>query len=133
MASDGLKAHHTKLRDLAGQILSATKLPALAASAGPVRDLLTKMSGILLVHLAAEDHSFYPRLLADKRREVSDAAARFQQEMGGIKEGFGQYIKQWTRDAIAADPTGFTRDTTSLLTKLSGRMDREERELYPLE
>jgi hypothetical protein len=133
MATDGLKAHHIKLRDLAGQILSAAKQPALAASGGAVRDLLTRMAGIVSVHLAAEDNSFYPRLLSDKRREVSEIAARFQQEMGGIKEAFGQYVKQWTRDAIAADPTGFAQDTATVLSKLGSRMDREERELYPLD
>jgi hypothetical protein len=133
MATETLKAHHTKLRDLAGQILSASKQPTLAASAGPVRDLLNRMAGILTVHLACEEQSFYPRLLADKRHEVSGIAARFQQEMGGIKETFGRHIKQWTSDAITADPTGFARDTSALLTQLGSRMDREERELYPLE
>jgi hypothetical protein len=131
MATDALKAHHAKLRDIAGQILSALKHPLPAGNPAGARELLAKLGGILTVHLAAEDQSFYPRLLSDKRREVSELAARFQHEMGGLKEAFGQHMKRWSSEAVSGDTTGFARDTAALMATLGTRMDREEREIYP--
>jgi hemerythrin-like domain-containing protein len=128
-----LQAHHGKLRAFAEQILSIAKQPDLAGKSAAARDVLNRMAGTLSVHLAAEDQSFYPRLIADKRREVSDLAKRFQQEMGGLKEIFAQHLKRWTTDAIAADAGGFARETTQVLQTIGARMDREERELYPLD
>jgi len=133
MATTALESHHGKLRVFAGQLLAMTKQPDLARNSGAAREVLNKMAGTLSVHLAAEDQSFYPRLIADKRREVSDVAKRFQQEMGGLKETFALHLKQWTGDAISANAPAFARETTQLLQTIGARMDREERDLYPLD
>lgn len=133
MATDLFKTQHQRIRELSDQIRTALKLPDPARAAATARDHLAKMAGTLTVHLAAEDQVLYPRLSADKRREVSEVARRFQQEMGGLKETFGNHVKRWTSDTVATDQAGFARETLALLGALATRMDREERELYPLD
>ena len=131
MADEALQGAHRKLRELAGQ-LSKQLGPQTATNADAIRDLLNRMDRILTAHLAAEETGLYPKLIADRRPNVAERARNFQREMGGIKKAFSDYSDKWSRSVIATQPTIFRRETLSLMAALTGRIEREEQELYPM-
>jgi iron-sulfur cluster repair protein YtfE (RIC family) len=133
MSNEGLRAQHTRLRDLATQLSGELRRGDAAARGAEIRALLNRLGGALMVHLAAEDQGFYPRMVADKRPEVAAVAARYQTEMGPLKDRVEQYMRRWTSETIATELVSFARETTRLLGELAKRMQREEQELYPLD
>ena len=63
----------------------------------------------------------------------SSAAKTFQQEMGGIAEAFAAFVSRWNLPSkIAADPAGFKDDANAIFKALHTRVQRENRDLYPL-
>lgn len=118
---------------LAGEIAALLSPDRLVGETAKVRNLLSSLAGKLKVHLAMEDKSLYPTLLTAKDAKVTATARQFVEEMGGITKVFGDYSTKWaTNSAIAADPQGFATDTKNLFGALGKRIERENRDLYPL-
>jgi hemerythrin-like domain-containing protein len=97
-----------------------------------VRALLSSLAGKLGVHLAMEDKALYPRLAEDGAPPDAALAAAFMQEMGGLGAAFAAYNRNWPAPAIAADPAGFARETRAVFAALARRIERENRQLYPI-
>lgn len=96
-------------------------------------DLLTRLAGKLLVHLAAEDHGLYPKMIESGNPEASATAKKFQDEMGGLKEAFQGYYAKWNGlGKIQTDPGGFISDTQGVFEALGSRVEMENTVLYPL-
>jgi hypothetical protein len=131
MANEMYRIQHAKIVELAGQLAKELG-PQTAANAQKIRDILSKINGVLSAHLAAEDNALYPRLIADSRPQVSALAKKFQQEMGGLKSAFVDYCAKWTRTAIAEKADVFTVETQGVLKALKSRIDREEKDFYPV-
>jgi iron-sulfur cluster repair protein YtfE (RIC family) len=131
MANEFYRAQHVKILELTGQLTKAIGAKP-AASATEIKDILNKLSGVLSVHLTAEDNALYPRLIADSRPQISGLARRFQHEMGGLKKAFTSYATKWSSTAIAEKADVFARETRGIVTALTARIDRENREFYPL-
>jgi hypothetical protein len=128
---EALHAQHRRLKELFGQLANRVG-PDIAGNAGSIRELLDTMDHILLAYTAAEDSAAYARLVADARPQVSDLARKFQRDMGALKRAFADYSDKWSRKVIATQPTIFRRETEALIAMFTGRIDREEQELYPL-
>lgn len=95
--------------------------------------LMAKLTGILRFHLAAEDNSLYPRMQASPDPEVSQTAAAFAAEMGGLAELFEDFVSNWPDGAaIFVNPEGFRTEAALVFSALSRRIKRENDELYPL-
>ena len=109
--------------------LAPGKLPGAAAD---VRLKLSELAAKTTLHLAMEDGSLYPRLMAHEDPKVRDTASRFNNEMSAISAVFETYTAKWTESAIREDSTGFIEETTKLFTALANRIQRENTELYPL-
>jgi hypothetical protein len=130
----------TKFREQHGQILRAVKeiTPYLtpegvARNSKAVRLLLSKMAGLVNLHLAMEDEALYPALHAHSSMQVRATAKRFVEEMGGIKAAFVQYLNKWpTPTSISANPEAFIRETNGIFEALASRIAKENDELYPL-
>jgi hypothetical protein len=53
--------------------------------------------------------------------------------MGGLAQTYGEFVKQWSFAAkIAGDPEGFRNQANIVFKALHQRVQRENRELYPL-
>lgn len=105
------------------------KLPGAAADA---RLKLSELAAKTALHLAMEDGSLYPSLMAHEDPKVRDTASRFNNEMSAIKEVFETYSAKWTESAIREDRSGFIEETNKLFVALCNRIHRENTELYPL-
>ncbi|HMO73987.1 MAG TPA: hemerythrin domain-containing protein [Sphingopyxis sp.] len=97
----------------------------LAAVRGMLRDTLVR-------HLKCEDWALYPRLQASGDPELARMTRVFSSEMGHLAGDFAAYDARWTAERVAAEWSGFRRETAAILAALGERMAREEKELYPL-
>jgi hemerythrin-like domain-containing protein len=118
---DRLRAEHAALMALARIILAMVGDPARPA----LRDTLVR-------HLKCEDWALYPRLRASGDPELVRVTRAFELEMGDLADDFTAYDDKWTAARVAADWAGFRRETMTVLARLARRVEREDRELYPL-
>jgi hypothetical protein len=94
---------------------------------------LLAMAGTIKLHLAAEDRVLYPALAQADDPFVAHVGRKFQQEMGGIAEAFAAFVARWNlASKIAADPAGFKDEANAIFKALHTRVQRENRDLYPL-
>ncbi|MBP2311156.1 hemerythrin domain-containing protein [Azospirillum soli] len=125
--------HHGEVRALAARIEGQLDPARIAANPAGVSADVLQLFGKFSVHLTIEDQALYPRLAQDSNAEVRRMATAFQNEMGGLKTRFDAYRKAWPGPmAIAKDPARFVSETREVLTLLKTRIEREDRQLYPL-
>lgn len=128
------RKQHVELIELVQLIAGKLDESALASGgAMEASEMLTKLTGKLLVHLAAEDYGLYPKMLASGDREMASTAKQYQDGMGGLKEAYQAYYAKWNRgDKIGKDPAGFIADTQGVFEALGERVQKENTILYPL-
>jgi hypothetical protein len=132
-ASDRFRRQHEELMHMAGEIVSALDAKALAADATPMRRLVARFSGKLVVHAEMENGALYPRLIHSADEGVRKRATALFDDVKHIYASFERYAERWpSADAIAVDPTTFVRETREIMRTLGARMRRENEELYPM-
>ena len=126
-----LRAEHAALVTLSRIILGMADLPD-----PPVADDLanarTQLREALVRHLKCEEWIRVPRLMSTGDAELMRITREFEIEMGSLAADFVAYDEKWTRERVAADWPGFCRETKIVFDLLAMRVEREERELYPL-
>ena len=130
--TDNFRRQHDEILALAGDIAARLQPDTLRAEARAVRALLSALAGKLAIHLAMEDKALYPRMAEAGVEDCAALASAFMKEMGGLGAVFAAYNQQWQAAAIAADPAGFGRHTREVFGALGKRIERENRQLYPL-
>ena len=126
-----LRAEHAALVTMSRIILDMVRAPhpppaaELATARGQLRENLVR-------HLKCEDWILYPRLMATGDQELMRITRDFEIEMGDLAGDFIAYDDKWTSERVAADWTDFSRETVIVFDLLAMRVEREERELYPL-
>ena len=94
---------------------------------------LTKLVGLLRIHLIHEDVDLYPALSALEDGNVGKLAQSYSQEMGGLALELEQFARHWASSAvIAIDFDEFRAAAHDFLLTLAVRIEREDRYLYPL-
>lgn len=126
-----LRAEHAALITLSRIVLGLTGAlhPPPAAELVSTRRLLRDM---LVRHLKCEDWALYPRLKATGDPELVRITSEFEREMGDLAGDFVAYDDRWTSERVAAEWSEFCRETIQMFEILTMRVEREERELYPL-
>ena len=126
-----LRAEHSALIALARIVteLLQTPGPARLTELASARALLRET---LVRHLKCEDWILYPRLRATGDAELMHITREFELEMGDLAAEYVAYDDKWTTERVAARWTEFCRDTIDVFDVLATRVEREERELYPL-
>lgn len=123
---------HRELEGLARDVRARLQPATLGQNAFELASLLSRFSAKLKVHLAMEDHSLYPALIADPNEHTRALARRFADEMGGLSATFHDYRRKWSGSrVIELAPLEFAIETREILRLLGNRIDREDRELYP--
>jgi hypothetical protein len=91
-----------------------------------------QLTSILIGHLKDEDWLLYPRLLSSADAQIAGTARSFIKELGGLATAYIAHCDKWNADAIGADWPGYCSDSRGLINALTNRIQREDRELYPL-
>ena len=95
-------------------------------------ELKLSLSRQLIAHLTSEDLLIYPRLCKNADPHIAQIAMRFVDELGGLRESVKEWSAYWSYDRAVAAWPAFRSVTGQLLAKLTARIERENRELYPL-
>jgi hemerythrin-like domain-containing protein len=135
MYTDNLRRQHQEIIAIVTDMQKTIRQSrAIDVTVGDkLRKSLVDLSGRVTVHLATEDQVVYPKMMKHTDPKVSSTAKRFADEMGGIGEVFKGYLSRWrTGVAIANDSSKFVQETQQIASALSSRIEREERELYPM-
>lgn len=129
--TENFRRQHIEARELIKHIQDLSF--AVDDHADELRAMLAKLRGALKVHLAMEDKSLYPSLLAHQDPNIATLARRFSEEMTGLAGTFLDFTKGWAeRGAMEKAPEKFRSELKAVARMLTLRMDREDRELYPL-
>lgn len=75
----------------------------------------------------------YPALIGAADQQVAETGKRFQQEMGDLAQAYGAFVASWNlASKIRHNPEGFRSDANNVFKALHTRVQRENKELYPL-
>ena len=131
--TDSFRRQHQEILGLVKELQPQWDLVSLRRDAAPVATGLQRLAAMLKAHLALEDSTLYPKLLAHADPAVAAAARRYQQEMGGLQTAFSNYIERWpTASSIQQEPDLFVSQTGQIVAALLARVEREDGELYPM-
>lgn len=127
--SEMCRRQHKDILDVAAKLNGLLTESALKADPMAVRMCLSELAGKVKLHLAWEDKSVYPMLVA--QAETSQLARRFQDSMGGLVNVFTAFVTKYqVNAAITGAPADFIRESRGVLGALSERIRKEETELY---
>ena len=127
------KRQHQEIRELVNMTTALLDHSALEKDPTQVRYKLSALSGKLLIHLSMEDQFLYPILMEQDDRQLQTTARKFLAEMGDLVTVFKNYSQKWiSPSSIKANPAAFIKESTDILHALLQRIEREDRELYPL-
>ncbi len=127
------RSQHADLVPGIGRIQQFASPAALATNAPEAVRLLMELTGQLNLHLAMEDESLYPKLAKAGDARTAETARRFQIEMGGLRRAFEGFLVDWSSpEKLQAEPAKFLAAWGGIVKALAARVEREEKELYPL-
>jgi len=131
--TDNFRKQHAEILDTARQISQYFGSTISEEEAAVIRRQLSKMHGLVGLHLAMEDKSLYPSMLRSTDPAARDLAQRYSAEMGDLSAAFERYMKAWSKgSAISASPAAFTEESKGIFNALSKRIHRENTQLYPV-
>jgi len=131
--TDTFRRQHQEILGLVKELEPQLDVVSLRRDAAPVATGLQRLAAMLKAHLALEDSTLYPKLMAHADPAVAATARRYQQEMGGLQTAFSNYIERWpTAPSIQQEPDLFLSQTQQVVAALLARVEREDSELYPM-
>lgn len=124
---------HQEIITLADEVKNLLSTDRIKEDVGYVRATLSKFAGVVKVHLSMEEQCLYPFLADSPDDSVRNISSKYMHEMGGIKTSFEDYLTRWASgDIIASDADGFIAETKGIIGILVNRLEREDREFYPV-
>ncbi len=128
-----LKRQHREVMDLAGYILNDVENNTVDKDIEQIVKSINTISGKLKIHLLNEDKYLYPNLLSSSDSALNMFGNKYYEEMKEVSKGYDEYKSKYnTSSKIKQNIEEFKEDTKKIFDALSNRVDREERELYPL-
>lgn len=132
MDIERFKKEHAELMALVTALREVVQ-QGVGEHAEAIHRQLMAITSVIKLHLAAEDRMLYPAMLKASDAEVAQTARQFQEEMGGLATAYLAFAARWNLTvAIAANPQAFKDDANEVFKALHQRVQRENRELYPL-
>jgi hemerythrin-like domain-containing protein len=128
-----LRQQHDAALSMAERLIDLVDNYDPATAAIPILMQLNRLLGNLRVHLAQEDDDLYPALMESSDPEVARTAATYVAEMGRLAFDLEWFAQHWSCSAsIAGNIDEFRQGAHELVQALAVRIERENRDLYPL-
>lgn len=132
MNIDKYKHQHSAIFDSIRKLKEFSRL-GVAEHAADIAALVIRMSSVIKLHLSIEDRFLYPALQQANNPRLAMMGKQYQHEMTHIAEAYGEFARKWNDAAhVAGDPNGFRNDANKVLKVLFDRMQREDRDFYPM-
>lgn len=104
---------------------------AYEPDAATVATLRWQLCRVLVDHCIAEDRAIYELLITSGDPEAVLLTLDLRDEVGCIDRDFRSYVADWPIDRIIREWDVFRAHTNALLERLTCRIAREEREVFP--
>ena len=131
MNNELLKNQHHTIRQLIQEIEEEVRSGNLDQKAFDLSLKISKLSGILVLHLKSEDEYLYPALKNSKDRALSKTAEQLYREMGFLSTEFLSYKSTYMSAAkIKADIPQFIGESNKIFSGLKNRLNTEDKRLY---
>ena len=128
-----LKRQHSEIIDLAGHILNDIKKDTVDKNIEQIVKSINTISGKLKIHLLSEDEYLYPNLLSSTDAVLNMFGKKYYEEMSEVSKVYDEYKAKYnTSSKLKQNIIDFKDDTERIFSALSNRVEREEKELYPL-
>lgn len=122
--------------NIKNQIEVVKKLSAddkLEQNAAQIGIEISRLAGVIKIHLSSEDKLMYPKMIASGDRNIRTKATIYQNEMGNLMDVFTSFKEKYnTKARILENKDTFEKDLQKIVLQLSKRMEKEEEELYKL-
>jgi hemerythrin-like domain-containing protein len=125
---------HNEIRHLVislRNVLSADQI-GINANEHPAHGMLCDLARKVQEHLSGEDRNLYPELLIHRDPKVKTIAWSFIRGESPLRRAFEKYSKKWLRNCDFVFSEDFLADTDDILDSLMKRIDKEQKELFPL-
>ncbi|CAN7549280.1 hemerythrin domain-containing protein [Duganella sp. LjRoot269] len=131
--TDNFRKQHVEILSIAREINQQLGPVVSEEDATRIRRQLSKMHGLVGLHLAMEDKSLYPSMLRSDDSAARALAQRYSDEMGDLALAFDNHMKAWASSAsISGAANVFTEQTKGIFNALSKRIHMENTQLYPV-
>ena len=130
---DRYKHQHKIILSLCTALEDAAVLTVLEKKFSYYQSVLKTLDNILAVHLESEDNFLYPDFAQDNSKKVRETAQRLQEEMAPVTAVYVAYKKRYLlKENVFSDTDTFLQETKVFVLTLQNRINKEEKELYPL-
>jgi hemerythrin-like domain-containing protein len=102
------------------------------ANARAVQDMLSGLSERINRHLSGEDQGLYPDLLTHEDPKIKAIAWGYLRGESPLRKTFEKYRQRWLKQRGIKLSEEFIADTRDLLAVLTERIEKEEKELFPV-
>ena len=125
-----LKDHHDSIGKLIASIDRMDTAEKVERGASDLSSAISRLAGLISVHLAAEDKFLYPNLSKSSNEKLREMSKTFEKEMGGLAKAFMAYKEDWmTPTKIKDNPAACLAATQATIGALKKRLAREDKEL----
>ena len=130
---ENFKRQHVDIRKNVSAILDIIDGQDMDSNINELTTHINILSGRLLIHLSTEDKFLYPDLLNSTSIEIKKLAEKYIQEMSGLANKFNDFKNRFnTKSKINSDKNTFIIELKAIFKLLEERLNREDRDLYPL-
>ncbi len=123
---------HENIKKNATQLANIIRAGELEENTHSAGKIVKRLLLDIISHLKIEDEKVYPALEAHSDTRVRTVARAFRNEMGQMAPKVVKWGERWDNSRISSEPDAFINETRGIFQVLKDRIEREERELYPL-
>ncbi|MHC6179747.1 hemerythrin domain-containing protein [Clostridium sp. JNZ X4-2] len=133
MNTGNLERQHNEIMNLIDYVLQNIKNHAVDENLNEIVRSINTISGKLRIHLFNEDKYLYPPLSSSPNKSLNIFGEKYSEEMKEVTELYNNYKSKYnTPNKIKNSIDKFCENTEQIFKILSNRIEREEKELYPL-
>ncbi|AYD40878.1 hemerythrin domain-containing protein [Clostridium fermenticellae] len=128
-----LKRQHVEITKSSNYILDNVDKATVEKNVHEIVKSINTVSGKLKIHLLSEDKYLYPHLLESENPKLNLFGKNYYEEMNKFSPIYEKYKSNYnTASKIKDNLQKFNVDTEQVFKLLMDRINREEKELYPL-
>ncbi|HGY1193454.1 TPA: hemerythrin domain-containing protein [Citrobacter braakii] len=132
MNIDKMKNQHVEILEKIS-FLRTLSHAGVSSNAQEIATAIVSMSAIIKTHLSAEDQFLYPHIEQDGNSMLRQVSSKFQREMTDIVSEYEVFSRRWNiASKLKGNDEAFRRDANNVLRKVYERMQKENKDFYPL-
>lgn len=125
-----LKNAHVTIYNLMEDVLK--ELDDIDANAVSIAKNISKLAGILKIHLGNEDRYLYPAMIESGNVDLKLKAKSYQSEMGDLSKSFMLFKDKYNTRRKLLNHKDDLQEIKEMFKLVSKRIENEDHDLYPL-